>query len=67
MTGQCPAVFRHVHGADRGIARPLAVPATGGPGRQALMPGRRTQRVIHFAIGCRHVTATDCDEQSVIR
>jgi hypothetical protein len=52
--------------ADRGIARPLARPGVGGPGRRMLMPGLPAQPVIHFAIGCRRVTMTDCYEQSVI-
>ncbi len=46
--------------ADRGIARPLALPAAmGSPGRRALMPGLPAQSVIHFAIGRRKVTITD--------
>ena len=51
---------------DRGIARPLARPAVGGPGRRMLMPGVPAQSVVHFAVGRRQVTMTDCNEQSVI-
>jgi hypothetical protein len=45
--------------ADRAIARPLALPAMGSPGRRALMPGLPAQSVIHFAIGRRKVMITD--------
>jgi hypothetical protein len=34
--------------------------------RRTLMPGLPTQSVIHFAIGRRQVTMTNCNEQSVI-
>jgi hypothetical protein len=65
MTGHCPAAFRYSgtpDSADRAIARP----AVGGPGRRRLMPGLSAQPVIHFAIGRRQVTMTDCNEQFVI-
>jgi len=65
MTGQCHAVFRYAYASTR-IAPPLALPAMGGPGRRTLMPGLSAQSVIHFAIGRRQVTMTDCNEQSVI-
>jgi hypothetical protein len=45
--------------ADRGIARPLARPAAGGPGRRMLLPGLPAQPVIHLAIGRWQVTMTD--------
>ena len=44
---------------DRGITRPLALPAMGSPGRRALMPVPPARSVIHFAIGRRQVTMTD--------
>jgi hypothetical protein len=52
--------------ADRGIARPLAGRALGGPGCPMLMPGLPAQPVIYFATGRRQVTMTGCNEQSVI-
>jgi hypothetical protein len=49
-----------------GSPGPLARPAVGVPGHRMPMPGLPAQPVIHFAIGRRQVTMTDCNEQFVI-
>ena len=62
MTGHCHAALRYRYAGQPGSRDR---PAVGGPGRM-LMPGLPAQPVIHFAIGRRQVTVTDCNEQSVI-
>ena len=66
--GHCHAVVRSASAGQRRPGdRPAAGPAAmGGPDCRTRMPGPAARSVIHFATGRRQVTATDCNEQSVI-